>query len=66
MVLRTLNVEIPEEAYWHIRKCATESRLAMKEFMARFCREARPYPPEGLTENHLPQPEMTPKQCRGE
>jgi hypothetical protein len=43
--LRTLNVEVPEEVYWHVRKCATESRLSMKEYMARFCQEARPYPP---------------------
>ena len=45
--LRTLNVEVPEEVYWHVRECATESRLSMKEYMAKFCREAWPYPPGG-------------------
>ena len=45
--LRTLNVEVPEEVYWHVRQCATESRLSMKEYMAMFCREAWPYPPGG-------------------
>ena len=40
--MRTINVEVPEEVYWHVRTCATESRLPMKEFMARFCREAKP------------------------
>jgi len=44
-VSRTINVEVPEEVYWHVRRCATQSRLSMKEFMARFCREAQVYPP---------------------
>ena len=39
---RILNVEIPESEYWHVRKCATESRMSMKEFMAEFCKMARP------------------------
>jgi hypothetical protein len=38
---RTLNVEIPEAIYWHVRKCATESRMSMKDFMAIFCNEAK-------------------------
>ncbi|KKL92030.1 hypothetical protein LCGC14_1888750, partial [marine sediment metagenome] len=46
--LRTLNVVVPAEVYWHVRKCATESRLSMKEYMAKFCREAWPYSPEDL------------------
>ena len=46
---RTINVEVPEQVYWHIRRCATQSRLSMKDFMAKFCREARPYPPEAMT-----------------
>jgi hypothetical protein len=43
--IRTLNVEVPETVYWHVRKCATESRVSMKEYMARFCQEAHPYLP---------------------
>ena len=39
---RVLNVEIPESEYWHVRKCATESRMSMKEFMAEFCKMAKP------------------------
>ena len=39
---RILNVEIPESEYWHVRKCATESRMSMKEFMAEFCKMAKP------------------------
>ena len=39
---RTLNVEIPEEIYWHVRKCATDSRLSVKDYMAVFCKEAKP------------------------
>ncbi len=46
--LRTLNVEIPEETYWHVRKCATESRLSVKDYMAIFCEEALPYSPDEL------------------
>ena len=40
---RTINVAVPEEVYWHIRRCATESKASMKEFMTRFCLEAKPY-----------------------
>ncbi len=47
--LKTLNVEVPADVYWHVRKCATESRLSMKGYMAKFCREARPYQPEDLS-----------------
>jgi hypothetical protein len=43
--LRAINVEVPEEVYWHVRNCAIQSRLAMKDFMARFCQDARPYSP---------------------
>ena len=53
---RTLNVEIPEDLYWHVRKCATESRLPMKEYMARFCQEARPYSPEESESQIAPRP----------
>ena len=42
--LRAINVEVPEEVYWHIRQCATDSRLSMKDYMAKFCQEAWPYP----------------------
>jgi hypothetical protein len=38
---KILNVEIPESAYWHVRQCATESRMSMKDFMAIFCKEAK-------------------------
>ncbi len=43
---RTINVEVPQSIYWRVRECATESRLPMKEYMARLCAEAWPYPPE--------------------
>ena len=49
--LRTLNVVVPETVYWHVRKCAIESRLSVKDFMALFCQEARPYP-IGRVEEH--------------
>lgn len=39
---RVLNVAIPEWVYWHIRRCATESRMSLKSFMAVFCQSARP------------------------
>jgi hypothetical protein len=52
--LRAINVEVPEEVYWHIRNCATQSRLPMKDFMARFCQDARPYSPaENLDKRDL-------------
>jgi len=41
--MRTLNVEVPEEVYWHVRKCAIESRLSMKQFMSMFCLDAKPF-----------------------
>lgn len=41
---KVLNVEVPEVVYWHIRKCATESRMSMKEFMSVFCTTATPIP----------------------
>lgn len=43
---RTINVEVPEPVYWHVRRCAIESQLSMKDYMAKFCQEAWPYPPE--------------------
>lgn len=42
---RTINVEVPDSVYWHIRKCAIESQLSMKDYMSRFCLEAFPYSP---------------------
>lgn len=39
---KVLNVVIPEAAYWHLRRCATASRMSMKEFMATFCMTATP------------------------
>lgn len=44
LVTRTINAEVPESVYWRVRKCATESRLSMKEYLAKFCEEARVYP----------------------
>jgi len=53
--LRTLNVEIPDETYWHVRRCATESRLSPKEFVSSFCREAHPYRAEqGIDDEPVP------------
>jgi hypothetical protein len=46
-LLRTINVEVPETVYWHVRQCAIASRLSMKDYMAKFCQEAWAYPPEG-------------------
>jgi len=40
--MRVLNVAIPASAYWHIRQCATESRMSLKQFMAAFCQTAKP------------------------
>ena len=39
---KTINVEVPEAVYWHIRRCATESKMSMKEFMGLFCGTATP------------------------
>ncbi len=39
---KVLNVSVPESVYWHIRRCASESRLSVKDFMAQFCRTATP------------------------
>lgn len=39
---KVLNVSVPEPVYWHIRSCATESRMSVKDFMAQFCRTATP------------------------
>ncbi len=52
--VRTINVVVPEEVYWHVRRCATESKVSMKEFMARFCLGARPYADEEESLNHSP------------
>jgi hypothetical protein len=50
--LRTINVEVPETVYWHVRQCAIASRLSMKDYMAKFCMEAFPYGPENALETH--------------
>lgn len=39
---KVLNVSVPESVYWHIRSCASESRMSIKNFMAHFCRTATP------------------------
>lgn len=39
---KVLNVSLPEAIYWHVRKCATESQMSVKAFMAVFCRTAKP------------------------
>lgn len=39
---RTLNVELPASVYWHIRECATLSRLSLKDFMSDFGTTAKP------------------------
>lgn len=43
---KVLNVVIPEATYWHLRRCATASKMSMKEFMAIFCLTATPVIPE--------------------
>lgn len=40
---RTLNAVVPEAVYWLIRRCATESKLSMKEYLAKFCCEAHSF-----------------------
>jgi len=40
---RVLNVAIPESVYWHLRQCATESRLSMKEYMTEIGRQAKAF-----------------------
>ena len=39
---KVLNVSVPKSVYWHIRSCASESRMSIKDFMAQFCRTATP------------------------
>lgn len=48
--VRVLNVEIAERAYWHVRKCAAESRMSLKQFMTEFCLSAKPI----ITDASLP------------
>lgn len=38
---RVLNVAIPESVYWHLRQCATESRLSMKDYMSKIGKRAK-------------------------
>lgn len=40
---KVLHVEIPESTYWYIRKCAIESQLSMKDFVAELGRTASPF-----------------------
>lgn len=40
---KVLHVEIPEPTYWHIRKCAIESQLSMKDFVTELGRTASPF-----------------------
>ena len=40
---KVLHVEIPEPTYWHIRKCAIESQMSMKDFVAELGRTASPF-----------------------
>lgn len=40
---KVLHAEIPEATYWHIRKCAIESQLSMKDFVAELGRTASPF-----------------------
>jgi len=40
---RTLNAVVPESVYWLVRRCATESQLSVKAYLARFCAEAHPF-----------------------
>jgi hypothetical protein len=39
---KVLNVSLPEAIYWQIRRCASESQMSVKAFMAVFCRTAKP------------------------
>lgn len=39
---KVLNVSIPASVYWHLRFCASESRMSIKAFMAEFCKTAMP------------------------
>ncbi len=61
---RTISVEVPAWVYWHVRKCAMESRLSMKEYMARFCGEAFDYPQELQTIFHAEEHSGTPQRTR--
>ena len=42
---RALNVLLPEDVYWQLRRCAIQSRMSLKEFMIGFCRRAEPVSP---------------------
>lgn len=39
---KVLNVSVPAKVYWHIRRCAAESRMSVKAFMSEFCQTATP------------------------
>lgn len=43
--MRAINVNVPDEVYWHVRRCATASRMSLKEYMTAFCRQAQPLVP---------------------
>ncbi len=40
---KVLHVEIPEPTYWHIRKCAIESQMSIKDFVTELGRTASPF-----------------------
>jgi hypothetical protein len=39
---KVLNVSVPTSVYWHIRRCASQSRMSVKAFMSEFCQTATP------------------------
>lgn len=39
---KILHINIPESVYWHLRRCAIESKLSMKAFVVELGRTATP------------------------
>ena len=39
---KVLNVSVPASVYWHIRRCASQSRMSVKAFISEFCQTATP------------------------
>ena len=50
---KVLNVSVPELVYWHIRRCASESRMSIKAFMSEFCKAAKPITPSTSGNPHF-------------
>ena len=62
---RWLSVLLPQQTFNHLHIQARLSDLSFQEYMARFCKEAFPYPGKGCVGDHLNRHRAGPKdECR--